>query len=37
MTKEQTANKYVEKIVRSDKFVENLKFQFFKGIALENT
>jgi hypothetical protein len=37
MTKEQTTNKCVEKIVRSDKFVENLKFQFFKGIALENT
>ena len=36
MTKEQTANKCFEKIVRSDKFVENLKFHFFKGIALEN-
>jgi hypothetical protein len=30
MTKEQTTNKCVEKIVRSDKFVENLKFQFLK-------
>jgi hypothetical protein len=37
MIKEQTINKCVEKIVRSGKFVENLKFQFFKGIALENT
>jgi hypothetical protein len=37
MTKEQRADKCLEKIVRSDKFVENLKFQFFKGIALENT
>ncbi len=36
MTKERTANKCVEKIVRSDKFVENVKFKFFKGIALEN-
>jgi hypothetical protein len=30
MTKEQTTNKCVEKIVRSDQFVENLKFQFLK-------
>jgi hypothetical protein len=37
MTKEQTTNKCIEKII-SDKFVENLKFQyFFAGIALENT
>jgi hypothetical protein len=36
MTREQTTNKCVEEKVRSDKFVENVKFQFFEGIALEN-
>jgi hypothetical protein len=28
MAKEKTTNKFIEKIVRSDNFVENLKYQF---------